>query len=84
MIKTLFFAKIRDELGVSEVALNVAEGFPGIEQMIAAVALQLGNEAMQVLSQPNIVVAINQTVAEPGQAIRDGDEVAFYPPVTGG
>ena len=31
-----------------------------------------------------IRIAINQDVAEPGAAINDGDEVAWFPPVTGG
>ena len=31
-----------------------------------------------------IRIAINQDVAEPGAAVNDGDEVAFFPPVTGG
>ena len=31
-----------------------------------------------------IRIAINQQLAEEGDAIRDGDEVAFFPPVTGG
>lgn len=84
MIKTLFFAKIRDELGVSEIDLNAPDGFAGINEIIAAIAEKLGDTASQVLSRPNVVVAINQEVAEADQAIQAGDEVAFYPPVTGG
>jgi molybdopterin synthase sulfur carrier subunit len=33
---------------------------------------------------PNTLVAINQEYATPEQPVRDGDEVAFFPPVTGG
>ena len=29
-------------------------------------------------------VAVNQVIASPDAAIRDGDEVAWFPPVTGG
>ena len=38
----------------------------------------------EVLGQDNIIRAVNQEVAEAGQVLRDGDEVAFFPPVTGG
>ncbi len=33
---------------------------------------------------PNVLVAINMEYARPQDAVRDGDEVAFFPPVTGG
>jgi molybdopterin synthase sulfur carrier subunit len=31
-----------------------------------------------------VLCAVNQAVARPEQAVADGDEVAFFPPVTGG
>jgi molybdopterin synthase sulfur carrier subunit len=33
---------------------------------------------------PNVLVAINMEYAQPQDAVKDGDEVAFFPPVTGG
>ncbi len=33
---------------------------------------------------PNMLTAVNMEYAEPTQIVRDGDEVAFFPPVTGG
>lgn len=39
-----------------------------------------GDEAMP----SNILMAVNQEYAESGQTVTDGDEVAFFPPVTGG
>jgi molybdopterin synthase sulfur carrier subunit len=32
----------------------------------------------------NVLVAVNMEYANPEQCIEDGDEVAFFPPVTGG
>ncbi len=32
----------------------------------------------------NLLVAVNMEYAEPDSVVRDGDEVAFFPPVTGG
>lgn len=32
----------------------------------------------------NVLVAVNQEYADAGQTLNDGDEVAFFPPVTGG
>ncbi len=31
-----------------------------------------------------VCIAVNQEMAEPETVLRDGDEVAFFPPVTGG
>ncbi|MFT4521076.1 MAG: molybdopterin synthase sulfur carrier subunit, partial [Halioglobus sp.] len=37
-----------------------------------------------VLQQNNLIRAINQSVAHANCTLSDGDEVAFFPPVTGG
>lgn len=84
MIKILFFAKIRDQLGQASLEIEAPKAYSNIGELLSAIAEQLGADAAAVLSQPNVVVAINQEVAEPEQGIQAGDEVAFYPPVTGG
>lgn len=33
---------------------------------------------------PNMLAAVNQDYAQARSAVKDGDEVAFFPPVTGG
>ena len=33
---------------------------------------------------PNALMAVNMDYAQPGDPVKDGDEVAFFPPVTGG
>ena len=39
----------------------------------------------EALAAPGVVrAAVNQDYAEPGDPVRPGDEVAFFPPVTGG
>ncbi len=41
-------------------------------------------QTTSVVMPPNTLVAINQEHARGGDRVRDGDEVAFLPPVTGG
>jgi molybdopterin synthase sulfur carrier subunit len=80
MLTVLFFADIRERLETSELQWRWQ---PDIDALIAS----LGERGLlwgEVLRAPNVIVAVNQAVAEPGQALRDGDEVAFFPPVTGG
>jgi len=37
-----------------------------------------------VLNSTSVLVAVNQSVAKFASSVKDGDEIAFFPPVTGG
>ena len=43
-----------------------------------------GDTWREVLLGDNVVIALNQEVCEVDAPVADGDELAFYPPVTGG
>ena len=53
----------------------------GLHQMLCD---QHGAQWRTVLEQENMIRAVNQAVVTGNCALRDGDEVAFFPPVTGG
>ena len=92
MCKLLFFAKLREELACSELSIALSEPLNDRESLIAAIAehvkLSLGSEKAELfrqkLSAPNIVMAVNHKVCQSDVMIQPDDEVAFYPPVTGG
>lgn len=74
-ITVRFFASIREKLGTGEVLIE-AKGISSASDVWDRVA-----------STPiptNTLVAINQEHVSLAQAVRDGDEVAFFPPITGG
>ncbi|MFD2177329.1 molybdopterin synthase sulfur carrier subunit [Veronia pacifica] len=81
MIRVLFFAQVKEITGTAAVELepvfNTAEA---VRQHLAA---QSGKWAL-ALEQGKLLVAINQTIASLDTPVKDGDEVAFFPPVTGG
>lgn len=82
MIKVLFFARIREELGVAELELPAAEA-------VDIDTLQRGLQARgepwtSVLAEANLLTAVNHEVVHGNRVLGEGDEVAFYPPVTGG
>lgn len=83
-VKILFFARLRDALG--EEGLHVGDTlFPttvaGLRAHVQSLASGTFAEAM---ADPNVLCAVNQRVAEEDQAVHASDEVAFFPPMTGG
>lgn len=84
MIKVLYFAKLREDLGKTseEIAL------PGDVTTVGSLRAHLtkrGAAWQSALGQSRAVrIAVNQEMAEPGTPVRAGDEIAFFPPVTGG
>ena len=79
-LKVVFFARYREVLGLDGEAV---EGeFVSIEQLRAHL-MQRGG-AWQVLAEPNLMCARNEELCKLAEPLADGDEVAFFPPVTGG
>jgi sulfur-carrier protein len=74
-ITVRFFASIREKAGRAEVALDSS----GV-----ACAADVWARTSGFAAPPNLLVAINQEYARMDQPVKDGDEVAFFPPVTGG
>ena len=79
-LKVVFFARYREVLGLDGEAV---EGeFVSIEQLRAHLAQRGG--AWQVLAESNLMCARNEELCKLVEPLADGDEVAFFPPVTGG
>lgn len=81
MIKVLFFAQTRELVGVAN--LEIAGEFATAEQLRQHLA-ERGSKWQLALEKGKLLVAINQTISSLDASINDGDEVAFFPPVTGG
>ncbi|HCB12846.1 MAG TPA: molybdopterin synthase sulfur carrier subunit [Gammaproteobacteria bacterium] len=71
-----YFASLRDRLG------RAGDELPSIAELtVASVWATLHPETPL---PPNLLAAVNLEYAELTHPVRDGDEVAFFPPVTGG
>ena len=79
-VKVLFFASLREQTGTGEINLDAEN----LTELYAQIEIQLGTQARQALQAENIRIAVNQDLIERDVALRQGDEVAFLPPVTGG
>jgi len=84
MLKVLFFASVKERLGCAELALDWQQGVADLEGLQRRLCEEGGPAWAEVLSQSNMIRAVNQVVVAGNAALRDGDEVAFFPPVTGG
>ncbi|MGL1112416.1 molybdopterin synthase sulfur carrier subunit [Vibrio vulnificus] len=81
MIKVLFFAQTRELVGVGSV--NVEANFDTVESLRAHLAKQEGKWSL-ALEAGKLLAAVNQSIVPLETTLQDGDEVAFFPPVTGG
>ncbi len=73
-IQVKFFASLREQFGMSQMTVDHAHS-----------ALDAWNLSTQSAPVPaNLLVAINLDYADLNSPVTDGDEVAFFPPVTGG
>ncbi len=83
MISVLFFASYRDRLGCDKLELELDKQTTDVTALKAELASR-GELWKTTLQDRKTLVAINQTMTKDSAEIKDGDEVAFFPPVTGG
>ena len=84
MLQILYFAWVKDRMGKPAETIARPEGVATVE----ALATWLRNRdepGARAFAQPDLLrAAVNQDFATPATPIADNDEVAFFPPVTGG
>lgn len=81
MVKVLFFAHLRQQLGTDKIHL---ENFVGTITKLRDTLCTEHPQWLAYLGGDSIRVAVNQEVVDDTSLITAGDEVAFFPPVTGG
>ena len=83
-VKVLFFASLREQLGSSAEEIELPSGV-GTVAALRSHLIARGGAWQSALAEGKLVrMAVNQDMAPPSAAIEAGDEVAFFPPVTGG
>lgn len=82
-VQVLYFASVRERMGLSSEKVMVPEGarVSGLRQQLCARG-EVSQEALSV--QKGLRVAVNQSMVQDDVSLSAGDEVAFFPPVTGG
>ena len=83
-VKVLYFASLREKLGRDAEELDLPAGVATIAALRAHLRARGGAWADALAEGRLLRAAVNQDMAQPAAAIKEGDEVAFFPPVTGG
>lgn len=83
MARILYFAWIREKIGVAEERITFPESVITVGQLLLFLRGRDSNHDA-ALSDPSLRVAVNQEYAQPETSVTDQDEIAFFPPVSGG
>lgn len=80
-IQVKFFARLREELGVSSLDVP-AEEVPDLDALLDWLVKAYPH--WQPALKGKLMTAVNQSMTSSNTALQPGDEVALFPPVTGG
>jgi len=83
-VKILFFARLRDALGRESLDL-ADEACPTTVGALRGHLIEtVAGDFAEAMSDPNVFCAVNQKVVDEEHPVAPADEVAFFPPMTGG
>lgn len=80
----LYFAWLRERTGTAEETVTPPRDVATVGALIAWLAARSPGHASAFANLRTVRCAVNQEFADPATRLSPGDEVAFFPPVTGG
>ena len=83
MIDVLYFASLRERVGTASERMELP-GKATVAGLMRVLNERGGPWGEAFGGGAPLLAAVNQEMARPEHSLRDGDEVAFFPPVTGG
>ncbi|MDH3759799.1 MAG: molybdopterin converting factor subunit 1 [Gammaproteobacteria bacterium] len=84
MADILYFASLAEMLGTRAEQIDLPSGCNTVDDLVAVLRARGEPFASTFDGNIRILVAINQEMCEPSAEIAGNDEIAFFPPVTGG
>ncbi len=84
MLKIQYFASVREAMARSEDALDPPASVHTVADLMQFMAAQDDKFAALAAAENPLLVAVNQSVVDRSAPLTDNDEVAFFPPMTGG
>lgn len=83
-VKVLYFASLREKIGTGAEDIELPAGVATVAALRSHLRDRGGVYEISFSEKILLRAAINQDMVQPASAIKAGDEVAFFPPVTGG
>ncbi len=83
-LKLVFLAKLRERFGAAEETLIVDSENPTVSDIINLLVARGGAWAEELSMDRSYRIAVNQEMGGFDTLVGDGDELAIFPPVTGG
>lgn len=83
-MKLLYFAWLREKIGMAREDANPPEDITTVEELIHWQAQRGGGFEVAFADLSVVRVAVNQEYVAMDHVVKEGDEIAFFPPVTGG
>jgi molybdopterin synthase sulfur carrier subunit len=84
MVTILYFARLKEALGTGSEALALPAEVSDLSSLKALLISRGGAWAHELADARPVRAAVNQDMAAGDTPVKDGDEIAFFPPVTGG
>jgi molybdopterin synthase sulfur carrier subunit len=83
-LKVLYFASIREKVGTGAEELDLPAGVATVDGLRQHLRARGGAWAEALAEGKLLRAAVNQDMVPGAAPVKAGDEVAFFPPVTGG
>jgi len=83
-MKILFFAWLREKAGAASITVEAPAGVATVQALVDWLAGENDGYAEALADMGVVRVAVNQEYVTLDHPVSNGDEIAFFPPVTGG
>ena len=83
-MKILYFAWLKEHTGTSTETITLPDGVTTVAELIPYITARSACHKTALANMDTVRIAVNRVYGDPSSPITDSDEVAFFPPVTGG
>jgi sulfur-carrier protein len=83
-VRILYFARLREDMGIAQEVFDLPAAAYDVKTLRAHLVARGGASAAALGSGKAVRVSVNQDIARDDTPVKAGDEIAFFPPVTGG
>ena len=83
-VKVLFFASLREQLGTTAIDVELPAGVTTVGALRAHLRSRGAGYESALGDKKALRMAVNQEMVQASVPLKAGDEIAFFPPVTGG